>query len=313
MRFIAAVMIVVSLAHGSASADEQPWAVGVSDAAKADAQARLQEGNKLFLAKEYRAALDKYVAAIASWDHPAIQFNIVRCLMLLERPVEAAEHLDRALAYGAAPLEAGVYAEAQAVREQLARQLARLTVTCKLSDIVITLDGKPLPDCMGQLKRRVAAGPHQIVARKDGYVTFTKDFAASPDGDAVVDIRLVTVDEGSVYRRRWATWQPWSVVIAGGVIAVAGIGLELAARSNMDKFRDGVAMCGQAGCLADDPVNDFESRALLQDRIAISMWAVGGAVVATGLVMVYMNRERRVIAAPSIGAGVAGLTLRGSW
>ena len=59
------------------------------DSQKAQAQKILEEGNALFLKKDYAQALEKYKAAVAKWDHPAIRFNMVRCLIQLDKPVEA--------------------------------------------------------------------------------------------------------------------------------------------------------------------------------------------------------------------------------
>ncbi len=72
-----AVVACVSVAR----ADDQPWAAGVTDQQKAEAKTHLDEGNALFLKKSYKEALEAYRLAIKSWDHPAIRFNIVRCLI----------------------------------------------------------------------------------------------------------------------------------------------------------------------------------------------------------------------------------------
>ncbi len=93
-----------------------PWADGVTDAQKAAARTRLDAGNARFLDKKYGEALEQYRQAVAIWDHPAIRFNMVRCLIQLERPVDAYDNLVLALTYGAAPLEEAVYLEARSTR-----------------------------------------------------------------------------------------------------------------------------------------------------------------------------------------------------
>jgi hypothetical protein len=60
---------------------DTPWSRGVTDAAKAQAQALLEEGNALIVQNLFREALAKYEAALAAWDHPAIRFNMVRALI----------------------------------------------------------------------------------------------------------------------------------------------------------------------------------------------------------------------------------------
>src|SRR3954469_25031644 len=108
---IAVAVAVIGLA-APAHADTPPWSVGVTDAQKAEAQKNLDAGNALFLDKKYAEALEKYRAAVAAWDHPAIRFNIVRCLIQLDKAVEASDNLKLALKYGSAPLEEAVYTEA---------------------------------------------------------------------------------------------------------------------------------------------------------------------------------------------------------
>jgi|GEM_PF-4183406 len=56
--------------------------------------------------------------------------------------------------------------------------------------------------------------------------------------------------------------------------------------------------CADAGCteedLAGSPTVKLEDRALLENKIAIGMMAVGGAVLVTGAVLVFMNRPHMV-------------------
>ena len=127
------------------------------------AQKLLEEGNALFLKKDYAQALEKYKAAVGSWDHPAIRFNMVRCLIQLDRPVDASDNLALALKYGAAPLEEAVYTEALSYQKLLANQIGDLDVTCEQAGVKVTLDGQPLLDCPGKEHRRVAPGQHQLV------------------------------------------------------------------------------------------------------------------------------------------------------
>ena len=86
--------IVGCLVCGTSSARaDEPWAVSITDAKKQQAQALLERGNALFLDRHFVEALAIYRDAIAVWDHPAICFNIVRCLIQLQRSVEAYESL----------------------------------------------------------------------------------------------------------------------------------------------------------------------------------------------------------------------------
>src|SRR5689334_16489633 len=106
-----AVVTAIAVAAPRAARADQPWAVGVSAEHKAQAQTLLEAGNAQFLERKYPEALATYQQALAIWDHPAIRFNVVRCLIQLGRPVEAYDNLEIALRYGEAPLESSVYEE----------------------------------------------------------------------------------------------------------------------------------------------------------------------------------------------------------
>jgi tetratricopeptide (TPR) repeat protein len=106
-----AIVCAVMLARAPAHADS-PWAEGVTDDQKLRAKALLDAGNALLIEKKYVEALEKYTAAVAVWDHPAIRFNMVRCEIQLGKNLEAYEDLEKSLRYGAAPLEETVYNEA---------------------------------------------------------------------------------------------------------------------------------------------------------------------------------------------------------
>src|SRR5512144_2903101 len=124
-----AVMAAFAVAPGRAHA-ESPWSVGVTEEQKAKSKELLDAGNALLLDKKYVEALDKYTAAVQVWDHPAIRFNMVRCLVQLGRNLEAYEDLEKALKYGQAPLEETVYAEALAYQKLLSTQIGDIKVTC---------------------------------------------------------------------------------------------------------------------------------------------------------------------------------------
>ena len=128
----------------------------MTDAQKASAKVLLDAGNSLFVQHDYVAALDKYRQAIAAWDHPAIRFNIVRCLIQLDRTLEASDNLQVALAYGAAPLEDSVYSEALAYGKLLANQIGHVEVHCTQPGVDVSLDGQHVVGCPARPTRACA-------------------------------------------------------------------------------------------------------------------------------------------------------------
>jgi tetratricopeptide (TPR) repeat protein len=289
----------------------QPWAQGVTDEQKKTAQSHLEEGNALFLAQKYKEALEKYQAAIASWDHPAIRFNVVRCLIQLDRPVEASDNLQAALKYGAEPLEEAVYQEALSYQKLLANQIGDLEVSCSQAGAKLTLDGQPLMNCPGKEKRRVSPGTHGIVATKDGFLTKSMQIDVVGGKSKDVDIKLIPLDKAAKVVHKWGTWFPW--VVFGGSIAVAGagIGIEFIAKSDMNSYDQRVASaCAVNGCnlnITDknDPQYDLaqqlnaqKDRAETRDKVANTVIAIGAAGTVAGAVLLFLNRGQTVYEDP---------------
>ncbi|HEX5060312.1 MAG TPA: hypothetical protein VFV99_13180 [Kofleriaceae bacterium] len=296
MKLVA--IIVFALLASPAFAGNEPWSTGVSDQQKQAAQKLLEQGNALFLEKNFSAALEKYKEAVAAWDHPAIRFNMVRCLIQLERPVEASDNLQLALEYGAAPLDEAVYNEALNYQKLLGKQLGDLEVSCTQAGVKVSFDGQPLVTCPGTTKRRATAGQHMIVGTKDGFLTKTVEAVVLGGKQQRVEVALIPLETAAKITHRWPGWVPWSVF--GGGLAIAGVGglLQLQAASRMDSYDKQVTRnCSDIHCDPNDPTmldtSDKQSAERLS-VIAISVMSVGAAAAITGGVMLYMNRGRTV-------------------
>jgi hypothetical protein len=150
--------------------EPRPWATGVPVAEQATALQLYAAGNDAFVQNRYADALAQYKQAIAHWDHPAIRFNMVVCLLGLGAPVEARDSLEHSLVYGADALGPDAYAQALRYRDQLDRQLVRLTLDCPEPDEAVALDGERILTGPGQVTRFLAPGDHQVVATKPGFL-----------------------------------------------------------------------------------------------------------------------------------------------
>ncbi|MBA3452581.1 MAG: tetratricopeptide repeat protein [Deltaproteobacteria bacterium] len=290
----AGVLASVAPAH----AQVPPWSLGITDAQKASAQKFLEAGNALFLERKYEEALKEYQSAVGHWDHPAIRFNIVRCLIQLNRHIDASVDLKLALKYGAAPLEEAVYNEALSYEKLLATQFADVTIQCTQPNVKLTLDGKHLARCPAIEVRRVEPGQHQIVGTKDGLLTRTVEIIAIGGKQQSVVIKLDPLAKAARVEHRWSQWVPWGVFAGGFVVGGFGVMLNVWSVSDRDTYDAAVeAQCPSRSCPESDlPVNiqglDDSSRA--KNVVAISLMIAGGATVATGAVMLYMNRGRTV-------------------
>lgn len=292
------IAIVLALLATPAFAGNEPWSAGVTDAQKQAAQTLLEQGNALFLDKKFSAALEKYKEAVAAWDHPAIRFNMVRCLIQLEKPVEASDSLELALRFGGAALEDTVYREALNYQKLLATQIGDLEISCTQAGVKVSLDGQALAACPNTTKRRAIVGQHMIVGTKDGFLTKTVEAIVTGGKQQKVAVSLVPLETAAKITHRWPGWVPWSVF--GGGLAVAGFGgvLQLQASSTMRSYDKQVSRnCSEMHCDPNDPTMLDTSDKRSAERlnvIAISVMSVGAAAVITGGVMLYLNRGRTV-------------------
>jgi len=311
-RALAVVVLLAGTAHAQS---KSPWSEGVTDDQKAKAKVLLDAGNAKFVEHDYGAALEQYTAAVAVWDHPAIRFNMVRCLVQLGRNLEAADSLDKALEYGSAPLEAAIYDEAIGYQKLLASQITTVTVTCDQPGVTVTLDGKPFASCPAKAAQRVLAGQHQIVGTKSGLLTRTVELVATGGTPREVAIKLDRPERAATIVHRWPAWIPWTVfggglaVIGGGALASA---LGQSEMKSFDKFVDDrcTGQC-KPGQLSD--VQYLKDGAELKGTVGTALMITGGAAVATGAVMLYLNRGRTVYPEVMPIAGGAAMTWSGSF
>ena len=295
----ALVLAIAMLLAWAAAARAQPWAQGVSEAAKADAQKKLEAGNQLFLAKKYQEALVQYEAATKVWDHPAIRFNMVRCQILLDHLVEASENLQLALKYGKEPLEDSVYTEALGYQQLLAKQIGELDVSCKEPSARVILDGQKLMTCPGREVRRLRIGEHGVVAMKEGFMTKQLTVNIVGDKPQHVELELLPISKSARIVHRWNGWLPWLVFGSGLVVASAGGLLEFSAADIMHDYDGQIARdCMVMACDLRDPAHAelkaTYDRANTRQLIAGTVIGVGLAGAAIGGVMLFLNRGQTI-------------------
>ena len=341
MRMAIAALCAIAIAESGARAGQdtapapqpgeessRPWAAGVSAEKQAEALRLFREGNEAFEQGRYAQALSAYRNAIGFWNHPGIQFNMAVALIQLDQPLPAYESLMQALRYGDAALEPQLFAQASTYKKLLLGQLAQLKVGCSEPDARVFLDGKELLTGPGEAKKVLLPGNHQIVASKPGFLTTPRSFTLVAGKESVETIELISIKQLARTERRWKTWKPWALIGGGVAVAALGVMLNLDARSGIESYDASVARICPQGCPSDDPrlaqARDVESNARLEHGFGVSFMVTGGLVAAGGVVMLVLNQprlveERRPSLAsrwrlePSVGAGTAGLLLRGSF
>src|ERR1700733_8189364 len=99
-QLVIAIVLILSTHRAGA---EPEWAKGVPAETQAQANKLFAEANQLFAQQAHAPALEKYRAAIALWDHPMIRYNMAVTLIRLDRILEAADNLEKALRFGQTP------------------------------------------------------------------------------------------------------------------------------------------------------------------------------------------------------------------
>ncbi len=157
--------------------------------AKAQAQALLGQGTKLYQQGDVADALEKFQAAYAAFPSPKLIFNIGQANRDLSRPVEALEAFEKFLV-GAADASPEMIADARKSVAQLQKKLGRIQVDCESAGAEVSVDGKsvglaPLPDLIW-----VTPGRHQVTAKHASAAPAIEDTDVTAGSVSTVTVRL---------------------------------------------------------------------------------------------------------------------------
>ncbi|HET7502051.1 MAG TPA: hypothetical protein VFK02_13635 [Kofleriaceae bacterium] len=282
----------------TAGGEDKPWNRGVSHESRQVARDLFLEGNRLFRVPLFGRAAEQYAAALHKWRHPAFYFNLALAQLNAGQEVEARDNLERALVYGEEPLGAEQYQEAQKQLRELEAQLGRIRIRCATPGTEVRLDGIAVLPHPGSYVGWVKAKTYELTAKSDGYISEARRVVVAAGKLQDVELRLVTLSEATDTSRRWATWKPWAVFIAGSaMVATAGV-VHVVSSRNFNAYDEKflhLECARTTGCTDDDigPALSAQlDRARLQQQIAVGGYIAGGAVLATGIVLLYMNRPR---------------------
>ncbi|HEY1552244.1 MAG TPA: PEGA domain-containing protein [Kofleriaceae bacterium] len=325
MRGLALLVVVAFAVSAHAQpAAPKPWAVGVSDVEQTRALDIYKRANAEFEEARYAQALAMYREAITHWDHPAIRFNMVVCLVNLDQPLEAFDDLEIALKYGAGPIGAAVYEQALTYQKLLLGQLAKIKITSQERGAEITLDGAKLFTAPGSVTKLVMPGTHQVVATKAGFLTTTTPLVLLGGKTATADVELTRLAATAIVRR-WSAWKPWVVLGAGAVVAATAGVLEWRSHENFESYDTSFAAACSTGCggpgepAIPSALASLEHRAKLENEGAVAMFAVGGAALAVGIIGVILNQpyaatlEKNMTITPVVSAREAGIFVGGAF
>jgi tetratricopeptide (TPR) repeat protein len=260
-----------------------------------DAQKKINEASRLYAEGDFNGALrqlqeaETLAAKMAPEALPSIRYNIARCLERLERWEEALEAYER---YTQLPDDPQRKQRAyDAVQSLQSKVFATLSVACDPAGTLIEIQGitkgkEPCP----LMRNDVAPGAYGLKATHPGYLPTTQlvelqagtsrtlELALERDPEAApLMVQAAADEEGFRFRP-----VPWATV-GGGVAAIgAGIAFNVLAANNRSDAEE-----LPPGPDRDALVSDFE-----RDRaLAISLYAVGGAAVVTGIVLFFVTGD----------------------
>jgi len=274
-----------------AGSETMPWNRGVALEVRARAREAFLEGNRLFQIPLFSRAVEKYREALDQWKHPAFYFNLALAEINLGQYLEARNDLERAMQHGPEPLRGERYAEAKKQLVEVERHLGRIRVTCPTPGAEVSLDGVTLFSGPGEREIWVSPTAHEVTAKKPAYATQSRRLTLA----AGAQERLSLSPRKLVEDRPWATWKPWAVVATGVVVAGAGGVVHALSARDFDAYDRGFGglPCAAMGCTEQQigsTLNSRLDRARLEQKIAIGGYVAGGAVLAAGVALVYMNR-----------------------
>lgn len=331
-KMIGAVLVSTMLCAAPAGA--QP----VDDQMRATARALADEGMTFFEQKKYAEALDRFDRAGTIIQAPTITLHAARSLDKLGRLIEAAERYRTCIN---TPVDDKSPEAFRSAQEAARNELQILTPRIPSIEIAVQgpgadgaavmLDGKPVPKALIGVKTLVDPGDHKIGAMTETHADLEEVSVTEKQSSRVV-LELVPKtdansgqpnipDEGG---KKPINGKKVGGVVAlgvGGVFAIVGVAAGIAALTTQGQLEkdcpDSSYPPGGKCTLAGDRAfkTNFETYTS-QNTLSIVGFALGGAGIATGVVLLVLASKSKPAPQPAttslhiepwLGIGSAGL------
>ncbi len=167
-RGLCALVVAALLCARGASADPAP---------REQALALLREGNQLFEARRYEAALARFERARKLYPSYKIHYNLAATHEALAQLALSATHFELYLLEAREREPAAAVTAAEGRLRAIAAKLARLRLSCAVVDAEVRVDGAlagriPLPHPL-----YLPPGRHQLTVRKGARTLYARDLA----------------------------------------------------------------------------------------------------------------------------------------
>jgi hypothetical protein len=269
----------------------------VADADEKAAEAAFREGNDRLSDGLALKAAESYRKALAHWDHPAIHYNLALALINLDQPIEVYEHMTKALQFGPEPLEKDKFDHGKEYLKLVEGQLADVEVQCDKVGAKVAVDGKEVFVAPGKYASKVRVGKHTFFADKEGYNSRVETPFVGAGETFRINLKVYTTPELTRYTRKWdRAWVPYTVIGGGVALVVTGGILQALAQNDYDAFNQKVQACNTAtqGCVISEhkEITDVRASGDSKRTMGFVGYGIGGAAIATGAVLAYINRSR---------------------
>ncbi len=322
-----ALLLTVALA-GTSRADETP---------REAASAYYARGIDLANQGLYEAALEQFNNAYIKSPHFAVLYNIGQTQMALGRPLEAISALSKYLRDGAEQVPLSRRDQVQAQINLLEARIAELTIVTDTPGAKVHVDGREIGTAPLFQPIRLAAGPHTITATLANGAEVTRTVLlgeaerqrvqlelaavapkrAPPPGPTVVAEGPTTLlsqpaAPAAPPAPRGETMRRASYILAGAGVLAGGAALGVYLL-NRDTFADWQAANDRLkqqnpGTVAYQmqamETNDLASSLKTANNAILGLSILGGALVAAGVTLFFVDRvERRRTGELSLGGG----------
>ena len=289
----AAVLAVLVLALPVARAEtartgREPWYRQVSADVRKRAQALFAKAidkHQKLLRGDAQAL---YEQALALWDNPDIQWNLALVFEDLGQYLRAYRELESVLRWEESLGPERLHQVRDRMRGLETQRLARIETYREEPAAAITLDGKPWAPRDRRRSTLVLPGDHYLAARKSGYFPVTRSVYVKAGQQARVSLPMD--EDRFIETRRWTAWKPWALIGAGVAAAAVGAGLEQRAFAHRDAAADALANCKALTC--ESASSGLYDRAGVEHGLALGAFSTGGAVIAAGLALAWLNQPR---------------------
>jgi serine/threonine-protein kinase len=216
-----------------------------------------------------------------------------------------------------------------ALEPQLSRVTIRVAQDARVAGLDVKWDGKPFGEAVWGSALPVDAGEHAIEAAAPGKKVWTASVRVAPTpGTMTVDVPVLAIapveqpKEAVAPASWWTTQRKIGTTVAGVGVAGVVVGAVFGAKA-LGKKSESAAFCGPADPAACDAQGiTLRENAGSAAHVSTAMFAVGGAAVVTGAVLIALGgpraatmsgRLRSITAIPLVGAGTAGFLARGEF